>query len=262
MSGQSKQEKAAEKLYGEIGGINPYIQNRFNNYKNPYEYGDISGKIDDVYGGYEDIINRSTAEQIAKQQSGAASSLASRGITGGSVLTDTQSGIASNINKEKSNALSQLGIGKAGQLGDLMQYFNQMKMAQTKAASDVDFGNMSNLFQKFGLKMGALGGLDDDTWLDDLFGILNTAANVGKSVASFTRGGGGAAPAASDIRLKENINKVGVENGINIYEFNYIGSPKRFRGVIAQEVPQASIDVGGGILFVDYSKLGIPFEEI
>ena len=187
---ESPQEKAAREFYNEVGGLKTDVKNRFDNYENPYGFEDISGKIDDVYGGYEDIINRDTAEQIAKQQTGAASSMASRGITGGSILTDTQSKIGSDINKTKTNALSQLGIGKAGQLGDLMQYFNQMKFGTTKAASDVDFGNMANLFKKFGLKGGAIGGLGDDTWLDDILGILDTAANVGKGVASFAGGGG------------------------------------------------------------------------
>ena len=193
MSGKSPQEEAAERFYNEVGGLKTDVKNRFDNYENPYGFEDISGKIDDVYGGYEDIINRDTAEQIAKQQTGAASSMASRGITGGSILTDTQSKIGSDINKTKTNALSQLGIGKAGQLGDLMQYFNQMKFGTTKAASDVDFGNIANMFKKYGLKGDAISGLEDDTWLDDILGILDTAANVGKGVASFAGGGAGRA---------------------------------------------------------------------
>jgi hypothetical protein len=253
MPGQSKQEKQGEKLYGDISKYNPNVQNRFNNYENPFEFGDVSSELDSVFGGYEDIINRDTAETIANTQQQAASSLASRGITGGSALTDTKTGIASNINKGKANALSQLGIGKSSALSDLMQYFNQLKFGTTKAASDVDFGNVRNKFGKFSSQGGALSFLDDDTWLDDLFAGFNAAGNVGGGVASIVT--------ASDIRLKENLKKVNQINGINIYEFNYIGNPKRFRGVIAQEVPEASVNIGG-VLFVDYPKLGIPFEEV
>lgn len=70
----------------------------------------------------------------------------------------------------------------------------------------------------------------------------------------------------SDISLKENINLVGKSNsGINIYEFNYkdkkFGSG-RYRGVMAQEVPQASLMSDEGYLMVDYSKIDVPFEEI
>lgn len=70
----------------------------------------------------------------------------------------------------------------------------------------------------------------------------------------------------SDISLKENINLVGKSNsGINIYEFDYkdkkFGSG-RYRGVMAQEVPQASLMSDEGYLMVDYSKIDVPFEEI
>lgn len=70
----------------------------------------------------------------------------------------------------------------------------------------------------------------------------------------------------SDISLKENINIVGKSNsGINIYEFDYkdkkFGSG-RYRGVMAQEVPQASLMSDEGYLMVDYSKIDVPFEEI
>ena len=59
----------------------------------------------------------------------------------------------------------------------------------------------------------------------------------------------------SDERLKENIEQVGVFNGFNIYRFNYLWSPKKFIGVIAQEVekimPEAVKRVNG-FRVVDY----------
>ena len=70
----------------------------------------------------------------------------------------------------------------------------------------------------------------------------------------------------SDISLKENINLVGKSNsGINIYEFDYkdkkFGSG-RYRGVMAQEVPQASLMSDEGYLMVDYSMVDVDFEEV
>ena len=72
---------------------------------------------------------------------------------------------------------------------------------------------------------------------------------------------------ASDKTLKENIIKVGKSAlGFNIYEFNYLWSPKRFRGVIAQEVqkikPQAVLSNIFGHLLVDYSKLDVNMEQV
>jgi hypothetical protein len=73
---------------------------------------------------------------------------------------------------------------------------------------------------------------------------------------------GGALIAASDIRVKENINKVGTSSsGTNVYRWNYIGSPQRYQGVIAQEVPWACIDKDG-IKYVDYSKVDVDFQEV
>tara|TARA_R110000787_G_scaffold3543_5_gene13857 strand:+ start:14467 stop:16725 length:2259 start_codon:yes stop_codon:yes gene_type:complete len=73
-------------------------------------------------------------------------------------------------------------------------------------------------------------------------------------------------PAPSDKRLKENIKLVGQSpNGVNIYNWNYkipeqYGEGK-FSGVIAQEVPWATISVND-YLFVDYSKVDVDFKKI
>lgn len=72
----------------------------------------------------------------------------------------------------------------------------------------------------------------------------------------------------SDKRLKENIVKVGRENGINIYEFEYkdkrFGSG-RYRGVMAQEIegkyPDAVVE-WGGFKSVNYNKLPVNMERV
>ena len=73
--------------------------------------------------------------------------------------------------------------------------------------------------------------------------------------------------AGSDIRMKEDIEQVGVSpDGHKIYEFNYIGKPTRYRGAMAQEV--AKIDpmaVGirkDGYLGVNYGKIDVNMEVI
>jgi hypothetical protein len=72
----------------------------------------------------------------------------------------------------------------------------------------------------------------------------------------------------SDRRLKENIILVGTsENGINIYQFNYIGQEGLFEGVIAQELlntefESASVIGDDGMYKVDYSKLDVEFKQI
>ena len=62
----------------------------------------------------------------------------------------------------------------------------------------------------------------------------------------------------SDERLKENIEKVGSYKGLNVYEYNYLWSPVKWVGFIAQEVekiiPEAILNVNG-FKVVDYGKI-------
>ncbi len=68
----------------------------------------------------------------------------------------------------------------------------------------------------------------------------------------------------SDKILKENIIYLGEENNYPVYEFNYIWSPVRFIGVMAQDIlsilPEAVHKVGK-YFAVDYSKLGVEFRR-
>jgi len=66
----------------------------------------------------------------------------------------------------------------------------------------------------------------------------------------------------SDERLKENIIRLGVKNGLNIYSYNYIWDRVKRTGVMAQEVLQTqykdavTTDVNGYYM-VNYSRLPI-----
>jgi hypothetical protein len=67
----------------------------------------------------------------------------------------------------------------------------------------------------------------------------------------------------SDSRLKENIKLVGKSpSNINIYEFKYKDLKGKYEGVMAQEVPWASIVGDDGYFSVDYSKLDVEFKKL
>lgn len=73
---------------------------------------------------------------------------------------------------------------------------------------------------------------------------------------------GGLFSGKSDVRLKEDIIRIGEANGIGIYRFRYKGQPEKWVGVMAQELPLGSEAVvleDDGYLAVDYAKLGFPF---
>ena len=92
-------------------------------------------------------------------------------------------------------------------------------------------------------------------WGDFAGDILGAGATV-LSAASFV---------TSDFRVKENIKEVGIsEEGIPIVEFNYIGKPKRWRGVIAQDVEKImpnAVTTHQGVKYVDYSQLTVKMVE-
>lgn len=128
----------------------------------------------------------------------------------------------------------------------------------------VDYGN--NLQQTYA-----------DKYLQHLLGLsggglqaANTIAGAGQySTGQQTGGKGGLlgpllslGAAASDIRLKENIVKVGEipeVPGLGWYEFNYIGDETRYAGVMAQEVEKHAPEALGpevdGYMTVYYHKL-------
>jgi hypothetical protein len=119
--------------------------------------------------------------------------------------------------------------------------------------------------------LGQAGGRNGIAGLGSLFG--SSAAGAGAAGAS---GAGGAAagfgtaaeyagpflaalPAASDVRLKENISRVGLlDNGLPVYSYNYKGENKPQIGLMAQDVaqvkPHAVTDIGGGYLGVYYNE--------
>jgi hypothetical protein len=94
----------------------------------------------------------------------------------------------------------------------------------------------------------------NDSFLGDLGGLLG--------------GGAAAYTAFSDVRLKENLELVRVDQrtGLNIYHFNYIGNDTRMEGVMAQEVemvyPDAVVTDDEGFMSVRYDLLGIEMKEV
>ena len=83
-------------------------------------------------------------------------------------------------------------------------------------------------------------------------GLLGAAGTVGSFMGS-------------DERLKDNIEYIGMENGFKTYEFNYLGSDDKYKGVMAQEVmidhPDA-VDVHNGFYRVNYDAIGVQFEAV
>ena len=99
-------------------------------------------------------------------------------------------------------------------------------------------------------------------------GVGGGGATVGGTVSTGPGvGGGGGNQSISDRKLKMNIKKIGKsKSGINIYTFNFKQPEKHghglFEGVMAQEVPHATIKHPDGYLMVDYSKTDVIFKKL
>lgn len=104
----------------------------------------------------------------------------------------------------------------------------------------------------YALQAAQMNNANGTAWGDLLGGagsILGGAGTLAKA--------GGVAALMSDIRVKENLEKLDTVDGINIYRFDYINGAKNQIGVIAQEMQEKCPEcvIEGDILRVDYSKL-------
>ncbi len=178
MAGSSEQEKAYKKNYNYISSINPNVRNRFDVYAHAYSAPQMESNLRELFSNYRNIINSRADQQTSDAQQAAVQSLASRGITGGSIITDSLSDIANKVNNARLDSLASLSQNEAASKNDLMRYINELNLRTTQAAQDVDFKNIANLFAKYGLLNQATGGLNDDTWLDDILAVGNTFAKI------------------------------------------------------------------------------------
>ena len=98
--------------------------------------------------------------------------------------------------------------------------------------------------------------------------IASQVVGIGSGLASISEAGGIGAVLGglSDIKVKENIEQVGVSpNGHKIYEFNYKGFKDRWRGAMAQDVVKKNplaVGIRNGYLTVDYSKIDVNMELV
>ena len=152
---------------------------------------------------------------------------------------------------QPANILSGIGAQNEGQAAEMESYLNNSRMWDYNAPW-MPLQNYANIIY---------GGSNPTTSTSSeaASNPLGTAAGIAGMLAPFF----------SDRRLKEEIELVGKDEatGLNLYEFNYIGTPQnRYRGVMADEVlavqPEAVAVDAQGLMAVDYDRLGIPFEQV
>lgn len=113
-----------------------------------------------------------------------------------------------------------------------------------------------NIGLQAGQLLGQTGGRSTGTSTSTSTGTSSSNNGIGSLL-----GGAGALIAASDRRLKTNIEYLGtMDNGLNVYSYNYTDGRGPYKGVMADEVevflPEALGPVIDGYKTVDYSKVG------
>ena len=193
--------------------------------------------------------NRQLQNQV-RQQSFDMTSAQNQGLMSAAAMGNVSQGqLAMQMQSNMSTARNQLGSQMQGLLNS--QFNTGMSMFGESMASRRDQGErQANMYMQ----------------------QINAAnerrqQNVGIVTGLIEAGLGAAGTAmSSDIALKENIKLVDKSpSGINIYEFDYKDKSYgkgRYKGVIAQEVPNASFLNKDGYLWVDYSKLDVNCERI
>tara|TARA_R110002167_G_scaffold257956_2_gene464460 strand:+ start:20 stop:883 length:864 start_codon:yes stop_codon:yes gene_type:complete len=212
------------------------MTNPYAGVKNPYA---------DMENVYEDQTVDLKAAEFAKEQSqqSMADIMASmKGAAGGSGVAGLAQVLANQGAKQAQQASASIGqqekanqtraLGEAGRLQQLdvegEQKRDLMEREGAKMVEDFGFKKQDKMLGwSMDRKAAADQAIDNANAQMDQF--ITGAANMGMSLAT-----GGV---ASDIRLKENINKTGVsESGIPIYTFNYKGEDKLWSGTMAQDL--------------------------
>jgi len=146
----------------------------------------------------------------------------------------------------------------------------QADMTERGGEAMVQSAEMQRQTSLLGIEYGGMGGAN--AAVQGAYGNqMSSMAAVGQMqssrYAANTQMASSAIGAASDIRLKKNINKIGESpSGLNIYSFEYKDSKYGrglFQGVMSNETPQeAVIQMDNGYDAVDYNMLDVDFKQI
>ena len=257
-------------------------------FKNPY------AGMQNYYSGMENVfedvtVNTQAAdfqmEQGAQQRANIMDAF--RGSAGGSGIA----GLA--------QSLANQGVLQAGQVSaNIAQQERQNQIFMAKGASQIQQqeragmsaadmaqrggdamlqqAEMSRQSTLLGIEMGGMAGANagvQSAYANQMsaFGLdaqmLGAQMGMYGNIISGVAQGGGTAIAASDKRLKKNINKIGRSpSGLNIYSFEYISNSYGsgvYQGVMSDEVPLEAISVNSdGYDMVNYNVLDVDFKQI
>jgi hypothetical protein len=221
---------------------------------------------------YQDAYMQRLAPQLAQSRESTTAALANQGIAPGTQAYE-------NAMRQQAIKENDLLLGATTQGFGVGQQANQQAYNQALTNYNLPLNTLSAL--RTGAQVQNPSFVNSAAQANTAGADLLGAAQMGYNAqmgdfnakqaaqANFNQGlmglGGAGIMAASDIRMKENIEKVGNLNGLNVYEFDYKPEFKdeagygRFIGVMAQEVetvrPDAVVTRADGYKMVNYGVL-------
>lgn len=228
----------------------------------------------------QSIINRN-APVMARDQASLETQLKNQGIMAGS---EAWNNAKDDLNRKQNDFnMSAIQAGNTEQ----NQLFNQAQTAHQTGIQDLQTAR-SQPINEYATLLGLGGNINvpqnqnsnvnvapanvqgayDTQYSGKLAGFNAQNQLYGNLIGAGGMAGAGALSGMfSDIRLKNNIHFEGIENGYSIYSFNYRNDPEKvkYRGVMAQDIqeimPEAVQNIGG-LLAVNYNKIGIEFRRV
>lgn len=214
---------------------NPYFQGAVND-----ALGLAKSQVLGLYGGPagQNIGNSGFQEQLTRNLGSVAGNM-----------------YASNYNQERQNQLNALNqapafdyaqANKLAQLGALQEAFPWQQLARYQGAITGNYGGV---------------GTTQAPWQDKLYNEVTMGQQAYNDQGGAAKTWGSMAPAMmmSDVRVKDNIERIGThDSGIGIYKYTYKGDDTPQIGVLAQEVEQVApgaVAEIGGIKHVNYKMI-------
>jgi len=246
-------------------------------YANPYENQVVSGALKDLqeaYGQSQQSMNASAigAGAFGGSRQGIQNVLGAERFIESAADTSArlrQAGFESGANRFAQDRAAQLGAATT-QIGALERASAGLAGYGTQARG-IEQAGLAEGYRDFieerefggnqvKQMIGALSGAPIRSYGEERTGYTTTPVAGPSTFGQVT---GALTAITSDIRLKDDIKLVGKSpSGIKIYNFKYKGDDKKYQGVMAHQVPHASIVNDEGYLMVDYNKLDVEFKEI
>lgn len=267
---------------GAVGSA-PITQQDLQKYQSPYANQVMQTTLDEL-GRRSDIEGQKLSDQAVKSGAYGGSRFGVQQAERERNLRDVQARTAAQLQEQSyRNAMSmaqnekarqlqgsntfgsiggqEMALGQKGMQG--LQQAGQLGQQQQQRGMDMSYGDFNRQqqfpYEQIRFGAGILGGVPSPT---TTYGQQPMASNA-QQMAGLGLAGAAAWNAFSDAQLKENLELIGTSpSNINIYSFNYKGSKDKYQGVVAQEVPWASMKHNNGYLLVDYSKLDVDFKKL